>query len=638
MSAPTSHDEASRRATAAERRRPSRMRTALIALACAAILSACGAKVDTVINLDDGPKGTRVITLTLSSSDLSSSVTGGTAALDASIKRHKPAQLEYNGIAPSADGVAATFTVSFGSGDEYKQKVAAILSASGSRITPNIDIATENTLFVRGAALHENFTSLDLLGWLPEGLVADKVVTESNKSNVLEAGSSTVVHAGVSANAGSPVTFDAMQDTGITALSMRTTITKDGSYQREIDYTMGADSYATNAAGFDNFFAGATPAGGKLTPAADRSAGTVGWTITFDAKDADQVGKLTAQALNSDRSAFSVTTKPAPDNAAILMTTIADSVDCSAICSPKAGPVTDTLLAPSGWQLISGAEAGTNAEPDSLAVTHQANGDPVVLQHTIPFQSVEVTTVLGYDHSVDQTLTFVATNENVQLAGDAFTKMLNPGTGAGTLTTTKQGATTQYVVHIHGDDPAQYRAKIAKYVPGARVDVTERAGNGFFRADYTVIETLDLASTLARNGVTDGIKYSTTVPFAQQFVAERSSVGEGGTVDGRRASWTSRTSVSVAVAGMPVSALVFWAVVAFVMLVGAGVSFALRHRIAAAIARRREVRQRRVVAISAIAETEPVGTPTWTGGMPPLLPPDGEHAATAREFTEADLV
>lgn len=640
MSALMGHDGTNRGANAAQRHLAPRMRTALIALVALAstvILSACGAKVDTVVNLDDGPKGTRVITLTLSSSDLTSYVTGGTAALDASLKRHKPAQLEYNGIKPSADGVVATFTVSFGSADEYRQKIAAILSASGSTTTPDIDIATENTLFVRGAVLHENFTSIDLLGWLPDGLVTDGVVTADNKSSVLETGSSTVVHAGVSTDAGSPVSFDAMQDTGITALSTRTTVHKDGSYRREIDYSMQAHSYATNTSGFDSFFKDATPPGGTLKPATDRSAGTVGWTITFDAKNADQVAKLTAHAVNSDRSAFGVTTEPAPDNAAVLITTITDNVDCSAICSPIAGPVTDTLLAPAGWQLISGADVGQATEKDGLAVTHQANGDPVVLQHAIPFQSVKVASVLGSDHSVDQTLTFVATNENVRLAGHAFTTMLKPVTGVGTLTTTKKGATTRYVVHIHADNPAQYDAKISKYVPGAGVRVTEGEGNGFFQADYTVSETLDLASTLARNGVTAGILYSTTVPFAQHVVTERSSLGQGGSADGRLAVWTSGTGVSVAVAGLPVSALVFWAVVAFVLLVAVGVSFALRRRIAAAIAQRRGERQRRAAAAPAVAAAEPVGATAWTEGTPPL-PLVGEHGATAHEFTEADLL
>lgn len=616
------------------RRRP-RRRTALVgllALVCAVVLSACGAKVDTVINLDDGPKGTRVITLTLSSTDLTTNVVGGVPALDASIKQHKPAQLEYNGITPAAAGaVAATFTVSFGSSDEYRQKVAAILAASGSTITPDIKIATENTLFVRGASLDENFTSLDLMGWLPGGLVTDGAVTEANKGNVLEASSNTVVHAGVRTDTGSTVSFDAMQDTGITALGTRTTLNKDGSYRREIDYTMTAAAYATNSPAFDAFFADATPPGGKLTPATDRSAGTVGWTITFDAKDADQVTKLTAHAVNSDRNTFGVTTKPAPDNAAVLMTTVVDNLDCSAICSPKAGPVTDTLLAPAEWQLVSGATAGQGAKSDGLTVTHQASGDPVVLQHSIPFQSVEVATALGGDHSVDQTLTFVATNDNADLSAGAFTTMLKPATGVGTLTATKKGATTSYVVQIYGDDPAQYNARISKYVPGAGIVVTEHAGAGFFAADYTVADTLDLASTLARNGVTDGIRYTVTVPFAQHVVTERSFLGGGGSADGRQASWVGAAGASVAVAGMTSAALVFWAVVAGLLLLAVIATFVFRRRITAAVAQRRTERQSPATTAAAAGGAVP-----WTQTSP--LPGVEVAEATAHEFTEADLL
>ncbi|WHP18218.1 hypothetical protein [Cellulomonas sp. ES6] len=632
----------------------SRRRTpvlAVLVVALVAVLSACGARVDTVFTLDDGPSGSRVMTLTLSRSDLDQYVSGGVAALEASIQNHKPAELDYAGTTVTEEAATATFTLTFDSADAYREKVAAVLAAGGRTEPPTIGLTTEDSLFLRGAAIEEDFTSLELLQWLADGLVADGTVSADNEGNILESGDTQVVYRGETTSAYQPISFADITDNGVTQVQLTTWLGGDGGYRRAVDIRMPEAAYASDPEAFDAYVAGVVPDGGELT-VADSDGSSYGWVVTFAADDAATLATMTDQVLGSDGTEFSVTEEQDAQNPTRRHTEVVDVVSCDAICSPEAAPVVSTLVAPSGWEVGStSADATVEVTDEGVAVTHRPTSTPVAFDHAIPFESIHVSTTIGFDRSVEQTLTFDVSDEDVAAAGDGFERLLTPADGAGELTTSSADGTTSYVLVFSAQDVDDYNTQIASLSPGASLDLSPAEGDGFWWSRYRVHLDLDLAGSVASGGVASPISYETRVPFGYTISEQDSAVGDAGTVDGRVATavglGASDPVSSIAVSGPTLAVLILVGVLLVLGLVVVVALVVFRQRVGAwidvRVARRAEKAAARAAA--APAAELPVlgggprgdtagqpGTGEQHAGPPVLVGP------AAEQFSEADLV
>ena len=108
-------------------------------ICCAVIFASCGATVDTEFTADSNFAGSRVITLTLSNSDLSDYVTGGKESLETTIKNYIPDCLSYT-ITQDDSNLVCKFTLAFTGIDDYKAKVGKVLAAEKDEpVTPQID-------------------------------------------------------------------------------------------------------------------------------------------------------------------------------------------------------------------------------------------------------------------------------------------------------------------------------------------------------------------------------------------------------------------------------------------------------------------------------------------------------------------
>ena len=204
---------------------PTRQRWMFLAVLltiAALILSACGAKIETQLGLESTEKGTRTMQVSFNLKDNKDKIKGGSEALDASIRKHLPSGLEYGGIQSDGDKARATLTIPFSSVEEYRTKVASILKAAGSDIDPQISIINSEQGLVQGIQVKENFSSKELLDWLPEALVVDGVIESSNKNSVFNSsGSETTVKFGekeVKNSGGSTISAKDVQDRGFKAM------------------------------------------------------------------------------------------------------------------------------------------------------------------------------------------------------------------------------------------------------------------------------------------------------------------------------------------------------------------------------------------------------------------------------------
>lgn len=618
-----------------------RSRRALPAVALAlavVLLSACGARIDTRLTVDSSGSGQRVMTLTLDSDQ--DSVLGGVDALDASIRRHKPDVIDYSGISAGPEGEwIATFTVTFADPEEYREKMIALLAASDQSWSQENVFVVEESMFVSGASIDETFDSADLLEWMFAGLVADGVVDESDEGNMRETGETTVVYDGVTYENYSPITFSEMTDRGFDSVEMETVLGADG-YQRTITYWVDDKAVYTSIADrFDGFFEGLEPAG--ITVEKDTAGAGVTWVATFSAEDAEDLADLTRGALWSESSEFEVTVGPLPDDPATFSMQVLDYAECSTICSPEAGAITDTLIAPEGYEVSSGHVVD---EDGNVTLHMDVSGEPVEYQVVHLFESVSAELSIGMGGDLTWRADFVAGPAMVEAVGVGLAELLAWADGEGTVGVAESDEGTTYSVTVTGGDVDAFLESFEAW-SGDRASLVkeELDGASVFAEHYRLTGDLALPSALDRH-VRDGdLQTSISVPFGQSIDADE-SWPEALDGDGYR---FSGTTFAVTVGGTSLAGFVIYGNLALLLLAAVVVLVVFRRRIGGAMARRREAaaaRRAEAAAAAGVAPGAPAAPapPTAEGapvpGAPALAPPTGAPVAPAPSLAAVGVV
>ncbi|GAA4110462.1 hypothetical protein FB556_1518 [Enteractinococcus coprophilus] len=178
----------------AGRRARKRIWTALVC-ACALVLAACGADVNSRLELDEDFSGTRAFVMTMAETDIEA-LSGGLDSATQALEAHTPEVLSFEGIEQQEEGYSATFIMSFSDIEDYQHKIRALLDASEvSMADRDMNIELDEQPLVTRLSLQENFYNDDLMGWaanalLSEGVVADDatVLTSSGRATVIFAG------------------------------------------------------------------------------------------------------------------------------------------------------------------------------------------------------------------------------------------------------------------------------------------------------------------------------------------------------------------------------------------------------------------------------------------------------------------
>lgn len=604
------------------RRRPVAL-TALLLL-CVLALSACGAKLDTLLTINADSSGTRVITASLSQSDLEA-VTGGASAIDASIAAHKPAEIDYSGIQPTADGVVATFTIAFASVEEYKTKVAAILAAGGSTDSPEVTIAIEDGVFLQGVTVDEGYTSSDLLKWLVNGLVADGAVSESDRGSMLENGATKAIVNGQEYDQwGASVRISEMRDLGMRAVQMRTTYVTDGSWLRDIDLVMDVDKYDAHPQEVDAYLKSATPEGAELTTLADPGYGRTGWSIAVPAASPKEIEKATNTILGTQNTVFAVDSKRDSDSSIGVITTITDFTECTAICSPRSSDIASTLVIPAGWN--SSSTSMVDGGDGMVELTSSVSNAPLVFTHSLPVRSIDIATDLGLSGSAQVAFTVVVDTEVAAAADGGFEELLAVNPEAGTLATDEGDGVTRYTVTLDADDLDALSMQLADFLPGSFALSTD--SGDVLRVDQNIEIYLNLES-LVQGGGTE-VSHSVTLPFSHTPSSAPGGTIEGNTITFTRGEYGGISASLVGVKGWTLTGVVMVGslVILLLAMVVCGVVF--RKQIGARLLTARTAAAARVADQGGTADL-----PDVMPGSPSGLPqPDYVSAG----FTEHDLV
>ncbi|XAS73436.1 hypothetical protein VUN82_06220 [Micrococcaceae bacterium Sec5.1] len=555
----------------------------LVVLALA--LSSCGAKVTTLLTLDGGPKGNRTMTATIDAADSGKYLNGGTAAVEASIRKNVPESLSYQGLKETGGKVQLVFQLSFGSAEEYASKVSALLKASASTIKPQIDLSVNESGLVQGLNVKENFSSVDLLGWMADGLVADGVVKNENKTNVLEVGESEVHYKGKVYKSSQAITATDVVDNGFDQVGIATSMTPSGGFQASVSYASDDPIGSVQQAKLDEFFAKAKPEGATLTAGVmgkDRSNGA---TISFAADGLEALNAKLQQTLGAKANNIKIDEVISPDDPLTLRTTMSGTLDCSAVCSPNSHPISQQFQAPDGWRFTKGSTNVSQAGTGQTGST--GNTFNMVFERPIPLESAQIVTDLRLDGGVQQTITYTAKSGDVKRVGDAFEKRLAPAKDVGSFATNEQGDTTSYTVVLEGSDPEDFQRKLAGYVPGATFTVERPEGLNIW-PEYRVTMSLPLSGKQLDGGVRGSYSNVVNLPVLHGFVEGRNL--ETASIDGGRLTVASSDAksgeyVDVAAKGPTLGGLILLGILAFLILVAAALGLIFRKKVKAVSSR-----------------------------------------------------
>lgn len=603
--------------------------TVLLTIA-ALILSACSAKIETQLGLESAEKGTRTILVSFNMKDNQDKVKGGTQALDASVRKHLPEGMEYEGIQSEGEKARATFKVSFSSVDEYHSKVTSLLKASGSDIKPQISIINSDQGLVQGIQVKENFSSKDLLDWLPEALVVDGVIETSNKNSVFNSSSSeTTVKFGekeVKNSGGSKISAKDVQDRGFRNVILDVK-EKDGGYSVMVSFVAKEIMNTETASAVDAYLNQVKPEGSELkkglessqakayAPSASTASAKeeVGRTLTFSASSIEDLGSGLKKLFGASSTDFSASREVvAKDNTFTVQKKISGLLDCSLLCSPNGDGLTLTI--------VDSNDKSYMVDPEGRASSSRSGGSSTLIavdrvsSRQIEMKSMKVATSLGLDGSMEARFLYAFPTEDVAGAEQKL-KDVFAGGGDDETEVRQDGDSTIVSVKVRGKDQNEFNQRLNEYLPDSKVTVTRPGGYHPFGSDYMVTPEIKLSSKLG-NYYSAPFEFTFKAPtfssLDQQKVDAANSLAKNSqhvqlTVNGGELSVKTDRGVSttsgltVPASGLSMTDVIVDAVIVGLLLLILILLFLFRKKIAAARAKGRERRAASAAALGAAA-------------------------------------
>lgn len=263
-------------------------------------MTGCGAKINTTLTISKDFSGQRKIDVIIENEDLSENVTGGINALKSTADSNIPKEMTYT-VSPSGDKTMLTFIIEFQDLDDYRTKVASIISyGSNKELTPEITYENLDTVFKKGVKLKENFTSFDLLQWYFDAIKKANIVSHSDTSEWYELGDNVVDIDGVKYENSSKLSIDEQELSCLSGIDVKTILNLDGTITREIvfkAYDTTLETLSNNGCEFGSYISKLVPEGDAFEQKKTDSLNE--YIITINAVDTNELVQKTNKILQT---------------------------------------------------------------------------------------------------------------------------------------------------------------------------------------------------------------------------------------------------------------------------------------------------------------------------------------------------
>lgn len=337
----------------------------IITAALCLVLAGCGATVDTSFSADSDFSGKRVMTLTLSESNLKEYVNGGASAIETTVKKYKPDALSYTSK-NSGGSLVYEFTLEFNGIDDYRSKVEAVFAANPDNKTEyKVEYENVDSPFKSSLAFSENFTSTDMFGWLTYGLQKENIVSHSSTSDWYETGSSKLVIGGKEYYAGSRLSMSDSESNCADEVKVETRFNTAGKAERTFTFMFDQNTVSTleeKGTKLHDYFSALT-SGVDLTETTD-DYGRVTYTLRLGELSPEEISAKTAQVLLDDSISFGLTAAAIPASNGVMKITVSEKINAAAYLRWGSGNMECTYYMPDGTKVSNDSPVYMNSRTD----------------------------------------------------------------------------------------------------------------------------------------------------------------------------------------------------------------------------------------------------------------------------------
>lgn len=494
---------------------------------CAVVLSACGADVNSRLDLQPDYSGQRLFVLTMADNDLNA-LSGGVEAAEQALARHTPEVLTFAGVEPEDEGYSATFTMPFSSLEDYQSKIGTLLEASDVPADArDMTIEVDDQALTASLTFEENFYNDDLMGWAAEALSVEEVVSPST-TVFTSNGTATVIFDGeeVETSTSLPrIDFSMTQDRRFAEIGLDFEILESGDVHIAVSYLISAEhqqvqndfltQQVEQLGDLDGVDGPVQDSGPVESAEASEEVREIAVTFTSAAAVTEGIQLL----LANDDASFEILEQTAQGSLDTAVRYVATDWSCESICDPNNLQQLD----------------GETEYPEHWELTEQRRqGGELLLEFNrgMPLDSLTSSTQLNLTGNMVHSFEYVVDNETQQGHEDAVADRFAPPAGAGSFDTTVRDATTLYTVTFEADDAAELTTLLNEYLAAKDIDEQISLSHGSLSgmwASYDVQADLSAVWELATGGVEGTAIFEVVLPAMHSGEAEN-AIDSGRTV------------------------------------------------------------------------------------------------------------
>lgn len=364
-----------------------RARRLLLSTALAAFLLSTGcASVQTELTVEDNGSGVREMGVVIPQQGMDNAEVKA-SDVEASVKKHLPEELTYEGMAKQAEGgedaVVLRFRLEYDDLEDYEKKVEALLEDSGvERDVEIVQTRTESDL-VEGVQVRENFTSTDLLRWIEAGLQDDDVVNEGGVQVNSSQKQDTVVFGGKDYEAGTgQLRVEEVKDHGFGRAELVLNRVGEGRFGANLELTHGSEPDKVTRERVEKYFEDRLPEGASLEPTSSDGYGFGGYRVSLGEGTAGEIADRLKKVTGEDAVRLEQSTRPVDGDPLAVQDVLFYRLDATQLLSPRAGDYAVNVRLEDGQS--SPTATGTQGE-----LTVDRRVDLTRSEHVVTFHSVD---------------------------------------------------------------------------------------------------------------------------------------------------------------------------------------------------------------------------------------------------------
>jgi len=421
--------------------------------------------VETTLTIDENFKGQRIMTATIDKKIFENYFDGDIIQLESMLDTYSPEDI-YCFAEEVSNGVKINANISFASYKDYSNKVSQVLSGNTGLeepITPAIYFEYADSFFKNGYAIEENFTSLDLLYWLKDGIL--KTFPEAEKID-LEAffnlKTTTVDIGGKAIKTEDKIKASTMESNAFENILIENILNDDGTLSVKIDYIASLDVVQALGSRLTDFMKTLTPDGGTQTSLQEGEYKT--FTLTFTADNTAQYIDKMNTALNSEETTFDVFDESDESDTLKARKQISFFLDGSYFLDysientkmtyiVRVAPEYSFESCESKNQFMKNYVYEYTEEYCSLYIdVSPADEITLSLGFSVDVERIDVSTVITNEIDITRTITFALTGDQVAIIGQSLEEEIKSKlTDDITYEKVQKSNKTHYIVTIKGN-------------------------------------------------------------------------------------------------------------------------------------------------------------------------------------------